>query len=436
MSTLSRQRLSIFPNGAGVIAKGTPGTPRRLRVLIAPSGFKECLGPETVADCIEEGLHRVIDDNTAVIRKAPLHDGGEGFCKALVAICGGEIRNLTVTGPDHSPVDSHFGLIGDDRKCAVLDMAAAAGLRLVPKNHRDPTITTTFGVGELIKAALDEGCTKIIIGCGDSGTSDGGAGMLQALGVQLKNKDGQELTLGGGGGSLSELESISMDKIHPRLRTGNVQIEAVCNIQNVLCGPRGVARVYGRQKGATDEQIETLSLALEKFAQAAKPILNKDLAIEPGGGASGGLGAGLILLGTKLRARSEAIDEYFMTKSLFDEPWDFVVTAEGTLDSQSAKGKMTGEIARRAREHNTQVIALAGAIGDGAETVYDAGICAFASILDCPLLLEEAIRDAERLLKDAAENSIRMIQLGMSLKQSEPVKVVYSNPQKSFWRLW
>ena len=157
---------------------------RPLRILIAPSGFKEAIGPEAVADCIEIGLRRVYNEDDAFIQKLPLHDGGEGFCQALVSARGGEIKKLTVTGPTGNPVESHFGLI-EDGATAVLDMAAAAGLRLVPKSLRDPTATTTFGVGELMKAALDTGCRKIIIGCGDSGTSDGGAGMLQALGARF-----------------------------------------------------------------------------------------------------------------------------------------------------------------------------------------------------------------------------------------------------------
>ena len=194
-----------------------------LRVLIAPSGFKECMGPEEVADCIEEGFRRVLDvgnndSRASVLRKVPVHDGGEGFCKAVIAAHQGEIRQARVTGPDLRPVDSHFGLIGIDKKTAVLDMAAAAGLRLVPRDCRDPTATTTYGVGELIAAALDAGCTKIVIGCGDSGTSDAGAGMLQALGARLLDGYGHELPVAGGGGSLSELETICLENIHPRLR--------------------------------------------------------------------------------------------------------------------------------------------------------------------------------------------------------------------------
>jgi glycerate kinase len=189
-----------------------------LRILIAPSGFKESLGPERVADAIEEGVRSVMNASSIIVRKLPLHDGGEGFARALVAAHDGVIVDVPVMGPIGTSVKSHLGFIGEDRTTAVLDMAAAAGLRLVPRDARDPTITTTYGVGELIRKALDAGCTKIVIGCGDSGTSDGGAGMLQALGVRLLDADGEELPKAGGGQSLSRLANVCWCSIHPRLR--------------------------------------------------------------------------------------------------------------------------------------------------------------------------------------------------------------------------
>lgn len=394
--------------------------PLDLRILIAPSGFKEALGPEDVAAAIEDGIRRVIVEDTATVIKLPLHDGGEGFCKALIAAQGGEIIETTVMGPIGEPVQSHFGLTGENKEIAVLDMAAAAGLRLVPKTHRDPTRTTTYGVGELMRTALDTGASRIIIGCGDSGTSDGGAGMLQALGVKLLDADENELPPASGGALLSQLTSISIKDIHPRLLPGAAdcaKIEAVCNIKNILCGPDGVARVYGPQKGATQTQVEVLSDALDRFAAALQPILATDISHVPGSGASGGLGAGLMLLGAELRARSEAINDYFHIDDILEKRWDFVFTAEGSLDSQSAKGKMTVEVARRARDYGAQVIALAGTIGDGADTVYEEGIEAFTSILNAPLSLEQAISDTEKLLKDSSERTMRMIQTGMSIRQ-------------------
>lgn len=435
--------------------------PSDLKILIAPSGFKEALGPEVVARAIEEGIRRVLghDENGVTIAKLPLHDGGEGFCRALVAtVEGGEIRQQTVTGPVGDPVASHWGLLPgsgggsgahQDRnkkksssKRAVLDMAAAAGLRLVPETQRDPTRTTTFGVGELIKAALDErdehgawAITDIIVGCGDSGTSDGGAGMLQALGARLLDVNGHELPRAAGGATLARLHGISLDSLHPRLRrplpgddktdkTG-VTIQAVCNVDNVLCGENGVARVYGPQKGATAAQIETLSTGLENLAAAMRPLLGhgRDVSLAPGSGASGGLGAGLLLLGAQLRPRTAAINEYFHIDAMLDNhEWDFVFTAEGSLDSQSARGKMTVEIARRAsrsqgggaRGRRAQVVALTGTIGRGADAVYFEGIEAFTSILREPVSLQDALRDTERLVREEAERSMRMILVGMA----------------------
>lgn len=203
----------LIPTPPSEILDGHP-----LRILIAPSGFKESLGPEQVADAIEAGVRKVLDRTSVILRKLPLHDGGEGFARALVAAHGGTTENETVIGPVGQSVESHLGFIGVDQKTAVLDMAAAAGLRLVPKDARDPTVTTTYGVGQLIGKALDAGCTKIIIGCGDSGTSDAGAGMLQALGVRLLDKENEELPRGDGGRSLSRLHKICWLNIHPRLR--------------------------------------------------------------------------------------------------------------------------------------------------------------------------------------------------------------------------
>ena len=202
---------AVLSTPASEILGGHP-----LRILVAPSGFKESLGPEHVADAIEAGIRKVLDGNSVILRKLPLHDGGEGFARALVAAHGGSVSNETVTGPIGVPVESHLGFVYD--KTAVLDMAAAAGLRLVPKGSRDPTVTTTYGVGELIRKALDAGCTKIIIGCGDSGTSDGGAGMLQALGVRLLDAEGNELPKADGGRALSRLDKICWCGVHPRLR--------------------------------------------------------------------------------------------------------------------------------------------------------------------------------------------------------------------------
>ncbi|KAK7702452.1 hypothetical protein SLS57_011371, partial [Botryosphaeria dothidea] len=383
-----------------------------MRILVAPSGFKESLGPHEVAECIERGIRRVIPD--AEVRRVPLADGGEGFAHALVEATKGEMHELTVTGPIGGPVNSHFGFLGDkDRRTAVVEMAAAAGLALVPKGARDPTVTTTYGVGELIAAALDQGAGRIVIGCGDSGTSDGGAGMLQALGARLLDERGEQLPRAAGGRSLVELADMDLSDLHPRLK--DIEIDVACNWRNVLCGPKGVARVYGPQKGATPEKVELLARALDTYAQVAQSKLGCDIAQMPGSGASGGMGAGLILLGARLRPRYEAVMEYFGIGDLFKD-CQLVITAEGGIDHQTPQGKIPAEVALRAKAFGIPVIALAGTVGAGADVNYKAGIDAFTSILQAPMTLDKAIEEAEDLLTDSAESSMRMVLVGLTLR--------------------
>jgi glycerate 2-kinase len=390
-----------------------------LCILVSPSGFKECLEPEAVADCIETGIRRVLPD--AIIRKAPLHDGGEGFSRALVAATGGEMRYLTVTGPIREPVHSHFGFLGGDGRprTAVVDVAAAAGLGLVPRHRRDPVLTTTYGVGELVAAALNDGARRIIIGCGDSGTCDGGIGMCQALGVRFIDADGKELPRAGGGGQLARVAGVDVSSLHPRL-LGDVEIEGVCNWRSVLCGDDGAARVYGPQKGATPEQAEELSAAMDSYARVIERELGRGASRAPGAGASGGLGAGLLLVGAKLREKYQATMDYFSRgEAALFEGVQLVVTGEGELDSQTPRGKITAELAKRAKERGLPVIVLAGTVSPDASATYEVGIDAYTSILQSPTTLEHAIQDAERLLEDGAESAIRMVLVGCSIRLAE-----------------
>ncbi|KAL2862683.1 glycerate kinase family protein [Aspergillus lucknowensis] len=382
-----------------------------MKVLVCPSGFKGSISPDTAADCMEAGILRALP--TAAIRKVPLADGGEGFAHALVASTGGEIRHISVVGPIGTPIHSFYGILGGASvKTAVVEMAAAAGLSLIPHSSRNPCVTTTFGVGQLIAAALDEGVERIIIGCGDSGTSDGGAGMLQALGARLVGRDGQDIPRAGGGQSLLSLAGIDFSGMHPKLKA--VAIEAVCNWKNVLCGPHGVARVYGPQKGASPEQTELLVAALETYAVVIHRTLGITIGEAPGSGASGGLGAGLLLIGARLRPRYDALLEYFHLEDIFDS-CDLVLTAEGAVDDQTPRGKIPAEVALRSQARGIPVIVLAGTIGHNARVNYEAGIDAFASILQQPLTLEQAIMDTERLLTDGAEGAMRMVEVGRRL---------------------
>lgn len=382
-----------------------------IRILIAPSGFKESIEADEVCHCISKGIKNIIPD--VMLHNAPLVDGGEGFTKALVKATDGDLFDLTVTGPTGNPVQAHFGIMGKTKeKTAIIEMAAAAGLRHVPRNERNPLVTTTFGVGELVRACLDQDVKKILIGCGDSGTNDGGAGMAQALGVKLLDVKGDELSKGGG--SLTELHSIDMTGIDKRL--SHTQIDVALNWHNILCGPNGVARVFGPQKGASAEVVEKMANALDTYADVIEKELNLDVREINGGGASGGLGAGLYaFLGATLHSRYDIVMQYLDIESLLKKS-DLVITAEGAIDKQTPKGKIPSEVARRAKKHNLPVIAIAGTIGDGSSQTYDCGIDAISGILETPCSLTEAIDNTKILLTNAAERVSRLIVTGSRLK--------------------
>ncbi|MEU0197569.1 MULTISPECIES: glycerate kinase [unclassified Streptomyces] len=378
------------------------------RVVVAPSGFKESLSAEAAADAIAAGVRRVLPD--AELDLVPLVDGGEGTAVTLAAATGGRIVTVPATGPVGETIAAHFALLGDG-DTAVVEMAAVAGLSLVPGDLRDPGATTTYGVGELLRAALDSGVRRILVGCGDSGTSDGGAGALQALGARLLDDNGRELPHGGR--ALARLHRIDPRGLDPRL--AEVELLVACNPYNVLCGERGVARVFGPQKGATPEQVEELSAALENWAF----VLTRDVAVPdtdlrhgPGTGASGGLGAGLAALGARLLPRFDVLLDHLDLDARLARA-DLVVTAEGALDHQTPRGKVPAEVARRAKLYGRPVLALAGTLGEGAHEV--PGVDACHGILPAPMELAEALLRASELLTDATERALRMIVLGARL---------------------
>ncbi|MBD9539472.1 MULTISPECIES: glycerate kinase family protein [Ensifer] len=383
-----------------------------LTILVAPSGFKESLSAEEAADCIEKGVLRACP--SAEVLKVPMVDGGEGFTKALVAITGGSLHELTVTGPLGEPVASHFGFLGgQSERTAVIEMAAAAGLRLVPRDRRNPCLTTSYGVGELIRAALDAGARRILLGCGDSGINDGGAGMAAALGVKLLDRKGKPLAPGGA--ALASLARIDISGRDPRL--AEVRIDAAVNWHNVLLGERGVARVFGPQKGATPEQVELLAAAMETYAATIETATGIAVGDAPGAGASGGLGAAVTgLLGGALHPRYDIVMRYLDLDSMIARA-DLVITAEGSLDGQTPFGKVPAEVGHRAKEAGRPVIALAGTIGKGVTLNFEHGIDAFASILKAPCTLDDAINAAPKLLVRAAEDAVRMVRVGMLLNE-------------------
>ncbi|WP_399924390.1 glycerate kinase [Streptomyces kanamyceticus] len=394
------------------------------RFAIAPSGFKESLSAPAAAEAIAAGVRRVVPH--AETDLIPLVDGGEGTARALAAADGGRLVALPATGPVGQPIGTHFALLPDGT--AVVEMAAVAGLSLVPRDLRDPGATTTYGVGELIRAALDAGARRILVGCGDSGTSDGGAGALQALGARLLDLDGFELPPGGR--ALSRLSRIDTSGLDPRL--ADTDIRVACNPFNVLCGERGVARVFGPQKGATPEQVEELAAALEHWAY----VLTRDLRVTadlsggPGTGASGGLGAGLAALGARLLPRFDVLLGRLDLDARLARA-DLVVTAEGALDGQTRHGKIPAEVARRAKRSGRPVLVLAGTIGVGAHSVRALGVDAYSAILPAPVSLTEALGRGGEFLTDATERALRMILLGSRLPAGQAAALVSGTQRPS-----
>nr|WP_314444298.1 glycerate kinase [uncultured Sphingomonas sp.] len=383
-----------------------------MRIVVAPSGYKESLDAETVAASIAQGVRRACPH--ADIVELPLVDGGEGTARTMARVTGGEVREVRVTGPVGEPVDACFGLLGGSGALgsdAVVELAAAAGLRLVPRDRRDPCRTTTRGVGELISHALDARAQHILVGCGDSGVNDGGAGAVRALGVRLLDRNGVDIPEGGIG--LAQLHSIDLRKLDPRIKDATIEI--ACNMKNLLCGQRGVARVFGPQKGASPDDVEQLSAALDNYADIIEREFGLDVREMPGTGASGGVGAGFhALLGARLRSRFDALLPYFGLDDALRGA-DLVITAEGGIDYKTARGKIPAEVGERAKVLGVPVIVLAGTIGEDADIVRDHGVSAFFSTVQAPETMEEAMAQAEAEVAGCAENVIRTVMAGMEV---------------------
>ena len=370
-----------------------------MKVVVAPDSFKECLSAEHVARALARGV-RAADPEAEVVC-VPMADGGEGTVRALVAATAGRLHQARVTGPLGGSVTAEFGVLGDG-STAVIEMAAASGLPLVAPERRDPTQTTTRGTGELIAAALDLGVDRLILGIGGSATTDGGAGMAQALGARLLDADGQPID--GTGGGLAHLARIDCSAMDVRL--ARVRVDVACDVDNPLCGPRGAARVYAPQKGATPAQVEELEANLAHFADCVERDLGLDVRRVPGAGAAGGLGAGLMaFLGGTLRPGIElVIDAVGLERKL--QGADLVLVGEGRIDDQTAHGKVPVGVSRLARRLGIPAVAVCGALGPGFEAVHAEGVVACFSILDGPRSLDEAFGRAPELLARAAEEVV------------------------------
>ena len=374
-----------------------------MKIVIAPDSFKESLSAPDVAAAIARGWQRVFPNAEILLR--PMADGGEGTVDAVLAATGGQRRECTVRGPLGEPVQAHWGWLGEGT--AVLEMAAASGLHWVPRERRDATITSSYGTGELIRAALDAGARRIILGLGGSATNDGGCGLLQALGVRFLDAHDRELPPGGA--ALARLARIDIGAMDSRLLQARVEIAA--DVDNPLCGPRGASHVFGPQKGASPQQVEVLDAALGRYASVVAATLGEDHSQLPGVGAAGGLGfAAKAFLHASFRPGIELVAELSGLAEAVQGA-DLVITGEGRLDSQSLHGKAPVGVARIARAAGVPVIALAGSLGEGYQAVYEAGIEAAFSLTSGPQSLEQAMSGAAAELQARACDLARLWRL-------------------------
>lgn len=372
-----------------------------MKIVIAPDSFKDSLSAQGVADAIALGLAQVWPD--AQLIKCPMADGGEGTVESILAACEGELRRTVVRGPLGAMVDAAWGWLPQSHT-AIIEMAEASGLQLVPLAQRDACISSTFGTGQLIRAALEAGAQRVILAIGGSATNDGGAGAMQALGVKLLDAQGQ--TLSPGGLALAQLARVDLSDIDPRL--AQVRFDIAADVDNPLCGPHGASAIFGPQKGASPEQVQSLDHALGHFADHCANVLNQDVRDEPGSGAAGGLGfAAKAFLGAQFKAGVEVVAELVGLADAVQNA-DLVITGEGRFDAQTLRGKTPFGVARIARQQGVPVIVIAGTLGEGYQTLYEHGIDAAFALASGPMTLAQACNEAPQLLRERASDIARV----------------------------
>ena len=380
-----------------------------MKIILAPDSFKGSLTSMEVAAAMEIGVKRVWPDAECV--KIPMADGGEGTVQSLLDAVGGELINCTVTGPAGQPVAAAYGLLADGTT-AVIEMAAASGLALVDDTTRNPLLTTSYGTGELLYHALEQGARKIILGIGGSATNDAGVGMAQALGVVFRDGEGRALSANGAGGMLHNIEAVDMTGLHPALQ--QAQLLVACDVNNPLTGTDGAAYMFAPQKGADAAMVQTLDANLKHLAGVLKRELGVDVDKTPGAGAAGGMGAGLLVFtgatlqrGIEIISKATSIETHLRTA-------DLVLTGEGRVDFQTAFGKTPAGIARLADAYEVPVVAIGGSLADDAGSVFAHGIHGLEPAIARDMPLTDALTHARDYIANAAERVIRLIKIGQT----------------------
>lgn len=371
-----------------------------MKIIIAPDSFKGSLDAIGVAAAIEKGIKTAFSTAETVL--LPIGDGGEGTMETLVAATGGKIKKMVVRGPLNNPVEAAYGILGDGKTC-VIEMASASGLHLVSEEELSPLKATTFGTGELIRQALNDGFTSFIIGIGGSATNDGGAGMLQALGLKILDDSGESLGLGGG--ELNKASTLDFGTFDKRISKSRFIIAS--DVQNPLTGPEGASHIFGPQKGASSEEVELLDRNLAKWADEILKVTGIALHDRPGAGAAGGIGGAFqAFFPAEMKRGVDVVLDYIK----LDEHLkcaDLVITGEGRVDHQTAFGKTPLGVAQRAAGKNVPTIILAGSVGHGTEVLHDFGVVSIHSIINRPMTLQESMENAAELLEQSAEQIVR-----------------------------
>lgn len=376
-----------------------------MKVVIAPQGFKGGISGLEAARAIARGVVAAVPDAETIL--IPVADGGDGTLHALVDATGGEIFTSTVTGPINQQMEAQWGVMGDGRT-AVIEMARASGLAMVPPRRRNPRVTTTLGTGEILKEALERGYRRVIVGLGGSATNDGGAGMATALGVKFLDAAGNALPTGGG--ALARLDRIDTSGIISQIE--GVEIIAATDVTNPLCGPTGASAVFGPQKGASAETVAALDAALLHFARVVRRDTGCDVLDIPGAGAAGGLGAGLVAFaGAEIRSGIDMVCQVLDFDSHLVGA-DLVITGEGRADHSTVFDKAPVGVARHAKAHGVPTVLLAGSLGEGHEELYDHGVAAILCISDGTMTFQKALSRTGEMLEGTAERAMRLFMLG------------------------
>lgn len=387
-----------------------------MKIAIICDSFKESLSSLDVARAVECGFRRVFPK--AQYYSFPIADGGEGTIQALVEATKGRLVSQSTRGALGQNITASFGVTGDE-KTAIIDMAETAGLATLPPDKRNPLLTTTYGVGMLVRAALDHGYRHIILGLGGSATNDGGIGFAQALGVRFYRNDGQELPISGGG-ALRDIARIDCSALDKRL--SETQLECACDVTNPLLGEMGASAVFGPQKGASASDIGVLETGLRHYAALIERETGRRVSEQPGAGAAGGLGAALMAFtSARFRPGVMLIAERMNLPQKMAS-MDLIITGEGALDRQTAQGKVPVGIARLAKAYGKPVIALAGAVKEGSDAVYAEGIDAFFPAVQRPCSLKRALEEAHENVSRSAENIARTVQVGIKMAADDTVR--------------